>query len=254
MMLLMVSQSHVFVALLLLSLFGVGANTNAYPKETAEWIYFGNGCFWARQHLFVQELERSMLERSDSHITALTGYAGSTHMGEGDTLCYHNPENFSDYGKLGHAEVVQLNLPYSALTNAFSVYFKSFIELSPGMWARSDYFDQGPEYRSLIGIPGGINNTLMYSLIKRANLHNMSLVPGHGSDPDTFENNTVYVMDSNMYRFKQAERCLQFHDDQLVKYPASYHALRDIGEKSGRIHSTKCPANFVCNSTQLFMV
>jgi hypothetical protein len=27
-------------------------------------VYFGNGCFWARQHTFVTELEETLLNRS----------------------------------------------------------------------------------------------------------------------------------------------------------------------------------------------
>ena len=38
-------------------------------------MYFGNGCFFAHQHLLV-EFERS-LGRADEELTAIQGYAGS---------------------------------------------------------------------------------------------------------------------------------------------------------------------------------
>lgn len=212
-------------------------------------LYFGNGCFWARQHLFVEDLERRVLGRADAGITAVAGYAGSAHLGQGGTVCYHNPENRSDYGLLGHAEVVQVEVPLERLEAAFAVYFGSFVELSKGVWDRADYFDQGAEYRSLIGVPGGLGNAQVLSAMRKANLHNMTLQPGKGSDPDTFSLNKVFVMDNTRFPFVQAELCLQFHDDQRVKYPSAYHATRKILEGNGRLIASSCPGNYVCNSS-----
>jgi peptide methionine sulfoxide reductase MsrA len=219
------------------------------PADDNLRLYVGNGCFWARQHLFVEEFERKLLNRSDDEITAVAGYAGSTKTGAGNTLCYHNPDNFSDYGLLGHAEAVQVDVPQDAVQAAFATFFRSFVELSPGKWVREDYFDQGAEYRSLLGFPGGFANERLMAAVRRANLHNMTLLPGHGSDPDTFEASSVYIMDSTHFPFKQAEFCLQFHDDQVVKYPRVYHDLREVSQKHGRLVHTGCPANFVCNNT-----
>jgi len=213
-------------------------------------IYFGNGCFWARQHLFVKVLERDALKRNDSEISAIAGYAGSSFYGANRTLCYHNSRNFSDYGAFGHAEVVQLQVPHDALVPALSTYFNSFVESSSGVWDRADYFDQGAEYRSLIGFPGGLDNADIVAALHEANVHNMTLQRSvAGADGDSFGTNSVYVMDSMQFPFTQAERCLQFHDDQIQKYPESYHALRSVLEANGKLAPTACPANLVCNSS-----
>lgn len=198
--------------------------------------------------MFVDKLEQKVLKRVDAEVTSLTGYAGSQRTGDKHTACYHNPDNFSDYGLLGDAEVVQVDVPTHALENAFLTFFSSFVELDKDQWERPDYFNQGAEYRSLIGIPGGMQNTKIFQILQKANLHNMSLRDGQGSDPDTFMQNAVYVMDSIKFVFIQAEPCLQFHDDQTVKYTAAYHAIKAQQEKNGRIGGTKCPANYVCAS------
>jgi len=221
---------------------------HAFAEQTVR-IYLGNGCFWARQYLFVARLEQAALKRQSAEITALAGYAGSTRTGVDSSACYHNAANFSDYDLLGRAEVVQVDVPGEALDDAFSTFFSSFIELSKGIWERPDVFDVGAEYRSLVGIPGGLQNVQAMSALRRANLHNMTLHEGRGSDTDTLGTNSVFIMDSDKFPFIQAELCLQFHDDQVVKYPASYHAVKDVLEKDARIVRTNCPGNYVCNST-----
>jgi hypothetical protein len=212
-------------------------------------MYLGNGCFFARQHLFVHDFEQKSLGRKSEQVSAIAGYAGSTRLGPKGTACYHNPQNFSDYGSLGHAEVVELVVPLSSLDEVFATYFDSFIEVDEGVWARPDVYDQGPEYRSLIGVPGGYGNSQILAAIHRANLHNMTVQPGRGSDPDNFARNSIFLMDSTQFPFVQAELCLQFHDDTEVKYPDSYHRLVGDLENNGRLVSTSCPPNFLCNST-----
>lgn len=219
-------------------------------ESTSVRVYFGNGCFFAHQNLFIEGFERKVLNRTDANLSAIAGYAGSPKTGPRGAACYHNPSNFSDYGRLGHAEAVEVEVPFKSLDAAFAVYFDSFVQVDKGLWSRFDFYDQGAEYRSLLGVPGGIKNDAVMEAVRRSNVHNLTLLPGQGSDPDTFFTNTVFVMDSLQYPFIQAELCLQFHDDSQAKYGDSYHALRKGFERSGRVVSTVCPPNNICNSTK----
>ena len=232
--------------------------------DAATRIYFGSGCFWGRQHDQVTKFEESKLHRADANITAIGGYAGGhTATGPDGLCCYHNGKNASDYAELGHAEVVQLEIEIdaadatatsarrrrravaSAARAAMDVYFASFIELSPGIYAREDIYDQNAGYRALVGLPGGVKSALMVQL-RAANLHNMSLVEGVGGDADTFGLNAVWIMDSNVFSFQQAELCLQFHNNQTGHYSPAYGELRGVLERDGRLVDNGCPTNYVC--------
>lgn len=213
-------------------------------------LYFGNGCFFAHQYLFVKGFERKVLGRRDDQLTAIQGYGGSTKTGKHGSACYHNAANYSDYGNLGHAEVVEVVAPLDYLEQAFTVYFSSFVQFDEGQWSRPDFYDQGSEYRSVLGVPGGMDNKPILEAIKAADTKNITLRPGLGSDPDTFGANSVYIMDSDKFPFVQAELCLQFHDDSRATYPAAYHNLRYGFEKRGRLASTTCPANYICGGSE----
>ena len=232
--------------------------------DAATRIYFGSGCFWGRQHDQVTKFEEKKLHRADANITAIGGYAGGhTATGPDGLCCYHNGKNASDYAELGHAEVVQLEIEIdaagatatsarrrrravaSAARAAMDVYFASFIELSPGIYAREDIYDQNAGYRALVGLPGGVKSELMVQL-RAANLHNMSLVAGVGGDADTFGLNRVWIMNSNVFSFQQAELCLQFHNNQTGHYSSAYGALRSVLERDGRLVDNRCPTNYVC--------
>mmetsp|Transcript_57292 Transcript_57292/g.125504 ORF Transcript_57292/g.125504 Transcript_57292/m.125504 type:complete len:225 (-) Transcript_57292:65-739(-) len=210
-------------------------------------VYIGSGCFWARQHL-VTIFEQQQLGRQPAELTGVAGYAGSA--GTGKVACYENSRNFSEYSALGHAEAVQVDIPDDKAEALFSTWFNSFVALTPTIYARPDFQDVGPAYRSLVGLPGGMQSPLMASL-RAANVHNMTLLVGGGSDPDTLGLGQVYVMDSEKYPFIQAEVCLQYHDDATAKYPEDYHKLRDVALSSGRIQHSQCPPNLVCNVTVL---
>jgi len=256
-------SSHDLAAILALLISYIGIVASAYA-ETAQrsattvrvsshkasmLMYFGNGCFFAHQYLFLERFERGVLNRMDGDLTAVQGYAGSLRTGPRGTACYHNSHNFSDYGALGHGEVVEVDVPLNSLHAAFEVYFGSFVEISQGVWTRPDFYDRGPGYRSLVGVPGGVNNTLALEAIRKTNGLNLTIKAGQGDDPDTFTTNTVFVMDSTKFHFIQAELCLQFHDDSQAKYPDSYHRLRYGFEDRGRLVNTTCPPNFICTSS-----
>jgi len=118
-------------------------------------VYFGNGCFWHTQHEFV-EAERRILGRSDDELTALAGYAGGRRVGQDGMVCYHNSKNVAEYGTLGHAEVVGLEVPLGAVGRFAKVYFGLFDSNGD----RPDKADRGDEYRALVGIPGGMASPL----------------------------------------------------------------------------------------------
>merc|ERR1711997_1411757 len=103
-----------------------------------------------------------------------------------------------------------MRLPTENVTSAAKAYFETFIEIDKGMYVRPDTMDQGAEYRSLIGIPGGIDGAL-FPLIEASNERHMRLLRGIGGENDTFTTNTVYIMDSTLFPARQAELCLQFH-------------------------------------------
>ena len=236
------------ICIALLAVLAQGADSE---DATSVQLYLGDGCYWARQHLFIESFEKAVLNRTDSELTSVTGYAGSTKLGAGGKVCYHNGQDIGDYSELGYAEAVALEVPTSSLVDLFSVYFKSFIEISPGVWAREDTADFGPAYRALVGFPGGMANATMLKAMKAANLHNMTLSAGVGADPDTIGNNTVFVMDSDKFPFMQAELCMQFHDGIGAQYPDSYHNLRQTLLSTGRLQKTGCPLPDVCGAGML---
>jgi len=229
--------------------FSLTIEASSLPGDSCVRLYFGSGCFFARQHLFVSEFEQTSLGRKDADLTAIAGYAGSTKTGPNGAACYHNSQNFSDYDVLGHAEAVEVDVPVSSLESAFSTYFGAFIPAGQGKWIRPDYYDMGAQYRSLVGIPGGIGNEPVMKAMRAANVRNLSLQLGHGSDPDTLSTNTVYIMDSKQFGFIQAEVCLQFNDDSNAKYPDSYHQLLEGFQTRGRVLKTGCPDNFICSTS-----
>ncbi|CAK9074949.1 unnamed protein product, partial [Durusdinium trenchii] len=51
----------------------------------------------------------------------------------------------------------------------------------------------------------------------------------------------VWIYDSDLFPFYQAELYHQFHDDVGTKYPATYRALKDALLKKGTLRSVSCP-------------
>lgn len=73
--------------------------------------------------------------------------------------------------------------------------------------------DRGGEYRSLIGLPGGINGESFPEVEAAAKREGLSLklVEGKGDDSDTLGKKIVWVMDTAKYPFIQAEVYHQYH-------------------------------------------
>lgn len=239
-------------------------------------VYFGNGCFFHTQHSFVNQLEKVrqigsgatscrrrrmlfvfntplqlILKRLGSDITALAAYAGGLDDPSTEDLCYHNADSYADYGELGHAEVVSMTLDDSdSVKEAAKVFFLDFKELEPGQWTRQDVFDRGTEYRAVIGLPGGVTGPY-YSAVSAANdeVHKLKLMEGSGGDEDTIDTGVVWVYDTARFPSRQAEVCLQFHDDAPTysePYSERYHELKDTLLEAGTITNTTCPVNYIC--------
>eukprot|EP00968_Pinguiococcus_pyrenoidosus_P021812 scaffold2923_cov313-Pinguiococcus_pyrenoidosus.AAC.20 len=160
-------------------------------------------------------LEKKLLGRDGTKLTARTGYAGGKKQGDAGRVCYHNLQGIADYGRLGHAEAVALQIPRQSIGDFANLYFEMFVKYQiPGMdvYDRADPMDKGPEYRSIIGLPGGMESPL-FPAIEKANNGLMKLVAGAGNEPDTLLKRLVYVMDSNAFPFHVAEVYHQFHND-----------------------------------------
>lgn len=67
------------------------------------------------------------VKQSDNELTSQAGYAGGKAGAiNGCSMCHHNATNIADYGKLGHAEVVNLNIPVSKFEDFAKEYVKLF--------------------------------------------------------------------------------------------------------------------------------
>lgn len=212
-------------------------------------FYVGNGCYWEIQYDMVNYFELEMLGRSPSELTARSGYAGGK--SRLSPLCYPNADAFNVYKDFGYSETVELKVGSAEeLEQALVVFFAtSFIDISVSgnrsLFSRKDVFDRGGDFRSVIGVPGGLQGEYG-DTIKRANILNMSLEAGVGNEEDTIFENIVYVYDSDDLLFEQAEICMQFHDNNTDVYPPAYHRLKGELVSSGRLRPTGCPHNFVC--------
>ena len=169
-----------------------------------------------QQHEFV-EAERKLLGRGDKELTSLTGYAGGKSTDKEGRVCYHNFQSIADYGKLGHGEVVGMKIPDSSIGD----FAKEYFDLFTPKGERVDPMDRGGEYRSLIGLPGGVKNPHYTEVEAAAKAKGMTLEEGKGNDPDTLGKKLVYVYDTAKYPFYQAEVYHQFHNDFQVGLRAS---------------------------------
>ena len=196
-------------------------------------VYFGCGCFWHVQHEFV-EAERKILGRKDKELTSRAGYAGGTN-GKVQP-CYHNLQGKNDYGKLGHAEVVGMTIPASKYEDFAREYFKL---LGPDGSRPDQFGDRGPEYRNLIGVPGGKESPFIQSLLSATKKEGdkVDFAKGKGNDADLKA--LVWIMDSQEYPFWRGETYHQFHDGfaRGENYPDSYNSLGGVLD----LEDTTCP-------------
>ena len=209
-------------------------------------IYFGNGCFWGRQHTFY-EAELS-LGRTDDTITSVVGYAGGASARPADSpVCYYYGPSETVYERLGHCEVIAVDAAdEKELRVLADAYFASFQKI-PGLgMQRVDPQDAGSGYRNCIALPGGVESAL-FPAIQAANVNGMKLIPGTGNSmkPKPSETdiiNTVWIYDSDRLPFFPAEVYHQFHDGLGYKFPVAYtRDLKAAALKRGLIAPTGCP-------------
>lgn len=217
---------------------GTVAPAVAVADEAVD-VYFGCGCFWHVQHEFV-EAERKILGRADSALTAAAGYAGGRAGASEGKVCYHNGFQTADYGKLGHAEVVKLSVPPSR----FGAFAEEYFKLFDGKGNRPDQLgDRGPEYRNLVGLPGGTKSPLCKALVaaSQAQGDRLNFATGKGDDADVRA--TAFVMDTADFPFYQAELYHQFHDGFAwgEAYPEVYNEIGRKLAKAGALKDTGCP-------------
>lgn len=97
----------------------------AADDSNIESVYFGVGCFWHIQHEFIAA-EKIILQRSNQELSSKAGYAGGTATDREGRVCYHNIMGVADYGKLGHGEVVGMDLPKDKIVDFSAIYFSLF--------------------------------------------------------------------------------------------------------------------------------
>lgn len=192
-------------------------------------VYFGCGCFWHMQH-GLTEAEMSELSREGQDITARAGYAGGTQLGDDGLVCYHNAQHKADYGSLGHAEVVLLTIPKAS----FGSFAAAFWNLCPN-GRRQDPQDRGGEYRSVVGLPGGMDSPLLAKLQEGAG--SAKIVAGEGDEGDTLPSGEVLVHDQQSFPAHVAEKFHQFHDDMVEWYGSEYNSLSRFAA------TTSCPGD-----------
>ena len=245
---------------------GTTTNTNEKEEELIN-VYFGCGCFWHVQHEFV-EAEKNLLKRSELEYTARAGYAGGRPMAGNSAsattttttatatatmdgkVCYHNAAQIADYGTLGHAEVVNLQIP----SYAFADFVKEYTALFSEQGYRPDQLgDRGLEYRNVVGIPGGVESKYAKILVETSmkNGDKLDFAKGKGGvgsgnngvGSDSDARGLVFVMDSNEYPFYVAEQYHQFHDGFNFgeNYPNSYNGLAGKLAKEGTLGVSQCP-------------
>jgi len=202
-------------------------------------VYFGCGCFWHVQHEFVQA-EQTFLGRSNQQITARAGYAGGNLLSKDGKVCYHNAAQISDYGSLGHGEVVSLQIP----SNQFGVFAKEYCKLFDSNGNRPDQLgDRGLEYRNLVGVPGGVSSKYAKELVQASieSGDKLDFAKGKGTDRDARA--VVFVMDTTEHPFYVAEQYHQFHDgfNMGENYPNSYNGLAAQLAKEGTLGVNSCP-------------
>lgn len=203
-------------------------------------VYFGCGCFWHVMHEFV-EAERRILNRSDDALTARAGYAGGKAGALDGKVCYHNGKRVSDYGALGHAEVVKLKIPPSSYKEFALEYTKLF---DKNGFRPDQAGDRGSEYRNLVGFPGGAKADIYLKQLIEASKENgdkLAFAEGSGDDPD--RRALIFVMDTEVYPSFVAEQYHQFHDGFAPgeNYDRSYNDLAIQLSKAGTLGESGCP-------------
>lgn len=202
-------RSFLLPTLIAINMIGVPQYARADGDVNA---YFGVGCFWHVQHEFV-EAENRILGREAKDLSSTAGYAGGNVRKNG-LVCYHNLQGVGYYGKQGFGEVVQVTVPQDKIKDFAEVY----ISLFGADGKRPDKGDIGIEYRSLLGLPGGMSSPLIPEINELAKKKGLTLEAGKGGDADTLFKKKIWVMDTEKFPFKQAEVYHQFHGKHCYSF------------------------------------
>ena len=84
--------------------------------------------------------------------------------------------------------------------------------------------DAGRDYRSIVGIPGGVAGPL-FAVLAAHNKHNMTLTQGYGGEvTDSMDEGVVYVYDTLHFPFYRAQQFHQYHTNDVLgrALPPSY--------------------------------
>jgi len=230
-------------------------------------VWFGEGCFWERQYAYVMvELNvTGPFKRSNTSVTRLptsiVGYAGARSIGDDGLVCYDTGTS-NDYGTLGFCEAVSVQLDadkeaeqFTALVDDFLGSFTPTDEgfVRPDLPPLLPYGDVGAPYRTVLGIPGGIRGSFFKILAGRnvpRGPFNMTMDLKEDSAGNMTQDslNTVWVMDSTVFPFYNAEQYHQYHSNFFhnphhpQQYPDWYlNDLFELQRKHGNIPNTGCP-------------
>lgn len=139
---------------------------------------------------------------------------------------------------------MQVEIPQSALPR----FSKKYFDLFGTRGFRHDPQDRGGEYRSVLGLPGGVNSPL-FDVVKQAAQESpggMKLFLGKGDEPDTIGDKAVLVYDSDKFPFYSAEVYHQFHNDFMgPAYGKAYNAIQQTQIDSGKLKNTGCPYDII---------
>jgi len=207
----------------------LGAPGRAAAKEID--IYFGTGNFFHLQHEFVVK-ETLALSRRAGDVTSVTGYAGGKGVGDLDRVCYSSFAGSPDYKQLGHTQVVRVTVPDADVPEFARLFFDEV--------PKRKVLEKGPEYRSVIGLRGGLKSSF-FPLIEEANQGRYSFVEGVGNDPSTTDSKTIFVYDTKKFPYRPAETVNQFANDPPDIFESDYRELNDVLKGIGSIFSTGCP-------------
>ena len=246
--------------------FSLRVERSSGPSTQETRIYFGAGCFWHIQYEFVRAEQDATGPfcggRDDAGVSSLAGYAGGKWQSPLASVCYHGMPH-ADYGRLGHAEAISIRLDESNASAQLSALAATYFGLFRSVMCsraephcadgrrrqRPDPANNGPEYRNVIGFPGGMDDRTKMALISSENVNGMPVLRGGGDDDES--EYVVYIYDSSEYPFFAAEPYHQLHSDPVLApaMPESYkRVLRNVLEQLGRFKGsegcTSFPAEF----------
>ena len=141
---------------------------------------------------------------------------------------------------------MQVEIPQSALPR----FSKKYFDLFGTRGFRHDPQDRGGEYRSVLGLPGGVNSPL-FDVVKQAAQESpggMKLFLGKGDEPDTIGDKAVLVYDSDKFPFTRL-RCTTSSTTILWDLRTARHTTPSSRRRSIRASSRTPAARMISSET-----